>query len=806
MAGDELKRPNYLKTLVQSNIIGNKNYSVADTINSGYLNGPGIKFRNFFRWAEDNYDYIGMPTAKIGSAASLDREIIKDEVPHAPGETVMLQSVELGLADHEYWAEQYMLLNHPDLLESEWTNDFNEISGEVLITFEDTTTVSFTPTDYIKSSEYLYVSYMVSGDIADGPTVEGDWVEVDDDDFPDTTGWTLISDTTELGVTTKVYTKEFYVGSEDMGDDVVAYELRTMTQKSGGLVDEYRIDTKLVNQTGWGPLTIYIYRFGSGNPTLDNLFEDANMGGEFFPYIPVRLDNKFLSETYEPDAYAISKKAYKKATTGSFDELVESIKDNDALDDIDYAYVMFGVSINTLENSSRKYLYNFFKKLAVDQTSDESDYDLWKLQQNTYGSLNDNWIEWKLAQDNPADPLFGTAEPVMGQFPAAPVNNIRINSNGSINTNLDIQITWSSITETIGTGLLKPDAKNNEVWFEVDTSDSFVQKYYNNMFSNEKDTLIYDRVKLHWQIDENSWKSLTIIGMVHRNYIYGGKYVEIGIKEAIEDSEESGFIVPIHYPTYREMSLVDTTQMSTACCYIVFNCYVVKKIKWYQSGIFRIILIIIIVVVVTIVFAPAAPAAGGTAATIGATTAAAIGLSGVIAIIVSTAVNMVVGMILTRILSEGFSLIVGEKIGQILGAIAAVVAMDVGNALINGSSTSTIFANLASAQNLIQLSSSVGNGISGYVAKSAQDWNVKSQELIDEYEKESKRIAQLYAENFGYGMGSFDPMLLVDSAITYIETEAEFLTRTLMTGSDIAEMSIDMLSEFAALTLSTDLK
>ena len=71
--------------------------------------------------------------------------------------------------------------------------------------------------------------------------------------------------------------------------------------------------------------------------------------------------------------------------------------------------------------------------------------------------------------------------------------------------------------------------------------------------------------------------------------------MDISAKEALEDVEESGFIIPLHEGVYRAMGLKDSTQMATACSFMVFNCYQVVKKKWYQTGIFKIILVVILI-------------------------------------------------------------------------------------------------------------------------------------------------------------------------------------------------------------------
>ena len=62
LAGDEKDRPIFLQSLIIRNVLSGTKRSLGDTITTGYLNGPGINFRTFFRWAVDNYDLIGMPT------------------------------------------------------------------------------------------------------------------------------------------------------------------------------------------------------------------------------------------------------------------------------------------------------------------------------------------------------------------------------------------------------------------------------------------------------------------------------------------------------------------------------------------------------------------------------------------------------------------------------------------------------------------------------------------------------------------------------------------------------------------------
>ena len=53
LAGDEAKRPNFLKTTVASAITGNAS-SISENILSSHLGGPAIKIRNFDNWASNS--------------------------------------------------------------------------------------------------------------------------------------------------------------------------------------------------------------------------------------------------------------------------------------------------------------------------------------------------------------------------------------------------------------------------------------------------------------------------------------------------------------------------------------------------------------------------------------------------------------------------------------------------------------------------------------------------------------------------------------------------------------------------------
>lgn len=869
MAGDELERPNYLKSLLVGNIVSHRKTYLGEIIPEAYKRGPGMKLRQFYNWSLNNYGEIGLPTSQLDNQVELDPDLLADQLPAGAGEIPIIAYAEKSEADFYFWAEQWLLLNHPDKVDLEWSCDMDEVTGEITITLPDTSTYEFTPVGYDPAAEYIYVNYSLASGLVPGAVTAGAWTLGSTlASLPSTAGWRQIENSsnpqrvslntqtvTEITYSgdnppstntntvnrietfkqfTATYQSKDYLGLDtgtgEIREDVttmyqratytvvpvVTVETETSTMMSGvtktvtktittdtivGSYD-YRYDTQQNLLSHVGPPRWFIYKYGTGNAVLDGLVDTEEGDGEYFPTIPVRLDNEFLSSTNNPDAYELASRAYKKATGSKFDLLVDKIADNPSLGDIDHAFVVFGVSLNVRENACREYLYRYFHNLMAVQTTDPAEYGLWEAKQNAFGDKAQNWIDWQTAQTDPDDPLYGTPEPDIMSFIGSAKSQVNIQSEGEFNIKYRTSIEWNNIVELTGTGKLKPDAQVGELWF---SSISSADKG-NSLFGLKN--LIMDSCRLNWQVTANSWKSLLIIGMVHKNFVYKNKAVVIGTSEALEDTDESGFIVPLHYPTLREMSLVKSTQMSTACCFLVLNCYKIVKIKWYQRGLFKIIIVIVVVIVVTL-----ATNGAGTPGILGTNIAVgtAVGLTGIAAVIAGAIINALASLILTHIIMAGATAIFGDKLGALLGTIISFVALNVGTAFANGTSLAASWSNMMSAQGLMSLTSSVGNGVSQYILASTQGLIQKTENMLERYEQQSKSITEAYAQNIGYDTGLFDPLKLVDVSnpfdqIMAMETRDSYLSRTLMTGHDIADMTLTMLNDFADLTLNPAIK
>jgi len=730
LAGEEKDRPQFLQSLIVRNILSGTKDSMGDTIQTGYLNGPAMRLRQFFRWARQpvHYGEVGMPTGQISTGSALNPRSVEAYIPHPAGSQVWCQHAVVGSADYSYWAEEWVMNNRPADLDKAWVATHNSTTNKITIRFPNATTVIFTPVNFYIGSNYIYMYYLI------------------------------------------------------------------------------------VNNGVYGPDKLKIYRVGSGTPGLDALVSTGSSYGEFFPFIPIRIDNKFISPSYEGKAYKQTKKAFQKATGGHLDELIENLKDNDDLDDIDYAYVVFGVSLNVVEMSCKRYLYTFFEKLMFSQKNGPQAYQKYLAAVTAANQQYANWNNWGNNQEEinrgghdhqrsvGAETRGGEShdapndnEPPRPAIPAPPTNSIRITGKSNLDTDYDTRINWSYITNGTGSGKGRPGARTNDCWLVYMGEDKVNQLYHTDLgiFSgiNQRS---FQKFRIYWQRSATSFTYLDVVGMTHRNEIYGGKSVTITVKEALEDASESGFIIPLHYETWRATPIIDSTQMGTACVFMVANSYQVTKKKWYESGIFRIFLVVIIAIVSVVLTGGAGLGLLGAHLSVGS----ALGFSGMTAAIVGSVVNALAALVLTTILEK-----VAGAFGVLGPVIAAVLGIMIGNIISSfqaGGSFVMNWGQFLRADNLLKLTDAVGGGIQKMIQESTMGIVQKMEDVAKQTNEELRKIKEAYYNEFGYGQVVIDPMdLFVDAKTVFAESSSSFLSRTTLTGTDIAEMSQDMLSNFA---------
>lgn len=871
MAGDIKDRPDYMKTVVTSNLLLNSPRSLGEDIPRAYLNGPGMGLRRYAKWAKGSSGYndaVGFVGGGLYFGDLIDPAVLVEAIPRAANEFVLLNEYDIGLADPDWWGDQYMVKNHQDLLFTDWFSELNEATGDIKITFDDSTTVVFTPLDFNRQGKYIYALYQTIAGGTTGPTVLGPVVTVPTEpEFPAVpSGYLLYSvvvvetptDFDVLTVVDATYsdgrpsehtetpsviagqlaneittyhkytlidrdssTRELYVQErkdkvtagvpvvtelvEDLGGGITKTTTTTVTTQTTEKEYIYHFDTQTVANNSVSEYRYFLYQQGTGSSALDALFKVPESAGQYLPYIPIRINNQFLRDT-DSVIYKKTKRAYFKAMSGgSLDKVVEKVEDNDQIGDLDFVYAVYGASLNSPEMAAKNYLFQFFKKIYTDSGDTYARFDEWERKWQEALESVELYEEWARSYY----PGQNESPPEVKPYPELPVVSLDTRStSGVMNFHMSIQMNGVKVTSGIGRLL---DHKKGDYWLEVRPTKVYVKKFvqvntqasgsgYQGSYSYPVEV---EHLIIYNQVTDNSWEAVEVFGLVHKNYVYDGKWVIINGSEAMADSEESGFIVPIHEDTFRDMRLVDSTQLSTACCYLVFNCYKTVKKKWYQSGFFKILLVVGIVVV-SVVFAPAGTGATGilgSSVAVGTT----IGFTGTVAIVAGTVANAIAAIMVTRALTELF----GDTLGPILGSVVTIALTTYGG--IGGDfgnfDAGSVLTELGKADNLISLTDGLVKSVSAFMNDKNMKIMEETQRVMEQYKQDMLDVAKRYDEMFGTGSkGMIDPLLYTNAGYSgQDESRGAFIERTLMCGGDIAQMTQDLISNFSKVGLSLDL-
>ena len=894
LAGDELDRPNFLKSSLFAAVMNPYDAYLGDTIVGNYLTGPGIMQRSFFNWSVRN-DIAGLPTLDVSNATTIDPLLVQPlvPVPSTPaGQVIQVQTAVLTDGDYGLWAEQWILENDPSVIDTDWVADYDEDTNEITIQFEGGGTTVFNPVGFNKNNKYIVAKYSSVVPSASEPLEVGTKI-LSVSSTPSTTGYVLDS-TVNTGVVnynldqivevTKSYSdgssgtftssaqnvnqgfnsllntwnRTDYVGSTAGGDDVSNIEkwlyiwerreiynntvgttvvttnpntpspgvTETVSTKTKGdwlrPIYDHQLDTQETIEDNVILNGVWIYQIGTGQATLDALVdEEANEPSpDYYPFIPIRLNNVGLREPVFDDLYAESKRAYKRATGGpmkgnNIDKILDEVEANEDIEDIDYSYVQWGVSVNVFDPACRRYMYEWFKNQIPYQNTSPSTMINFTNSVTNYEADMATYMEWLEGQgDNGGGPfgaLFGEPRPLKPTISEPPSTTVRLVVDHPQLGGFDNRFTWVNITETSHTGLGKAGAVPGDIWW--DTGDTLSWSVQTGSTGRGGDFLsmftvnTLDEMVLFKQTGVNTYSKMSIWGMVHENFIYGGKAVRTTLAEGVADTAESVFIVPLHAPTVKTLGVKDFTQMALSNTFITFNSYKVVKKKWYQTFLGMLFIVIAIVVVAALI----APAAVGGASGVFGTNAAvggALGLTGTGAIVAGAVTNAIAAVVIAQAVGVASVAIFGEKWGAIIGAI---VNFAISFGVANGFSNLTL-SNMMNPQTLLQFSSALANGYQGFVMAEIGEINAQMEENKDAYEKATKDINDLMRSMGLTDDLIFDQMSLTDSVKgngskqvsgTYLpETLDQFIGRTTMTGSDVVDITLSMVSEYSDLQLT----
>lgn len=875
LAGDIDDRPVYKRDFLLKYILKSSGGTYTDTMVQGYLNGPGIKYRRFAKWAnESGYtSYVGQRGTGIFEPKEINNEEVISQIPHNPvTEEVMLNTSEIDVFDYMYWAEEYVLKNYPNAHNTEWKADINSVTDEITITFTNGTKVKFFPVNFNGESRYLYARYHIISNEESQESSQGSFISlVPGSGFNTTEGWRVFEPIKNIeytaACTTSVTTKTEYSDSTPTEQDTVETTLAVPYQETIVVYSQelnpvltgsfweiktlYRTDkqtfikkpkqTQLVTENEVNGVTItktittnseellprksykidsstrifkdislpklIIYEQNSGNEVLDSQFSTERSLGTYLPIIPIAYQNKLITSG---GYYNRNVKAFKKAFNDSYDTFIDNMKDGNGnpAEGVDFGFVVFGVSLNTRSEIAKKYLYQFFKYIHNEVAHTTGSYLSWR---DEYNKSVNEWREYRESIRSIGGHIISSGRKPPKPIPTPP--NLSISVTGKLNYNMKIKI--QDVVLYTGSGMYDSKIKVGETKISYGGNESFY--YYtqnaigNTPFVTRSYGFSVSTVNIIHQETETLWRRYQVFGLEHINTIYRGKSVVTTAQDVFSRRSNEKFIIPIQMDIFNSLNLLDATQLTTECSYIVLNSY--ERIKtggFFSSGFFKIIVFVVIIIIS--VYSGGAGAGAGGALGTNAAVGAAIGFTGTAAIVAGAVANAVAAMVINQILSVAASAVFGDEIGGFIALIASAYAVQAGNAMSAGQSLPTLSTSLGTMmdpKNLTKLSMGVANEYSKTIHSDTQDIMNKTENLLSDYQKQSEEISKMYDENFGSNLDIFNPLTLTDPFMFFggaIESSDEFMNRTLLVGSDLANISNAYISEFANITLNTNLQ
>lgn len=625
-----------------------------------------------------------------------------------------------------------------------------------------------------------------------------------------------------------------------------------------------------INITDYGPVKLWSYQLGTGQPNLDTWFN--NDMPPFFPVIPIRWNNQMISVSH-PDIAARNTKLIRRGYSINYMKLENSLAEHPDLADIDHAYLFFGVPINAKDNASKLYLFKFFEYFFKDATS-KTPYamDGWQYgwDRRVFSDSTDHFVDLNDFYRNKLAPV--------NQCPSMITRWLRItNAFG-----LDLKYAFHYRGIRTGTGraygnmhigevrisLEGPDIYNKWNWtgkyypanfggfpslenwwgqwysnisiqtaplggigqyasvigylteipinygvstYDVMSNFGTSNRIYNvhspaevNLNNYNIQAITNDTVYvITYQKSDNSWQQIRIMGLTMENHIYAPKkIVKWWSDTSIGYEEDSDFIIPLHEGVIKSMNFMDATEVCTQAGFVLCNCFVVNITKVKKKG-FLGFLISIVVAVVAIAVAVLAPALAPGMSALFTSLGSSLGFTGMAAVIAGGAVSMLAGLVLTQMITGIASLIFGDKLGALIGAIISVAVGSIVAGLQQGQSFITAAKGLVSAEGVLAMTSSVGNGLQEYYQISAQQKVNKLKDFIEDSQLELKsiwdknqRIIEKYEAEFGRSAIMFNRWSSPN------ESPDTFLSRTLLLGSDIAAITNGYVTNFVTSTIT----
>lgn len=347
---------------------------------------------------------------------------------------------------------------------------------------------------------------------------------------------------------------------QDVGTGInILYTKRTPVEGGQYLYEvTYTKKTQIKNPKEY----TWSYRTGIGGkyPVLE--VELLKEDSPYYPIIPIRIANENIAETGKEHRTKIRQAL--NYLSLDIDDIYKSIKESteeSGEQPADDMFVILAVSVSASKQASKKYIYDYFKYLSTKSLSNKNDYDYWEANGEAAGYI-------------------------------LPTNKITIKDSRFAQEVEYDYITTKKVTGSIGKkGFTKVTYKVNRGTVPVNTG--------SNAFSGYSRTT--SGILIQHQLNSTTYEEVYVHGLLCRTQVIGSTWVDVDLKDAFDnpDSPQDGhcFLLPLHKDVCKKMGPIHAHDLMYESIRLYSNDHQSYKVKWYQTGLFKVFTVVIAVAV-----------------------------------------------------------------------------------------------------------------------------------------------------------------------------------------------------------------
>ena len=415
---------------------------------------------------------------------------------------------------------------------------------------------------------------------------------------------------------------------EDGYESTLFFNLESFDEDVEYFQAKYRYTVSGQTITGY-----FTYEYGGGvYPILDAIHDnDTETSGTFMPAVLFRHNdtNRTASQYHDTEEYKSTDDLVSKLGM-NFQELGDTIHENPDIDKLDQAVMMFAVPASSENSEEIEYLYKFF-----------------------------NWLYLK-------SPNTSRFQSVGGITHTRPDHAVRFKD-----ADFDCTLSFSNLKRrrqggSIGevdtyTHEIIQENRTRTVWRNVCTG-SGEDRTCNG--EEVVETYVVDLLRYRHQVQTNLYDEIIVDNLQMRYNIFGSK----GITANIGSDK---LLIPIDYTIAKTLRFDHKEVLFSRSLHFVMNSRITKTVKWYQTGVFQILMIIVAVIIIIATAGAASPIGGAMLA----------GAYGMVAVYVL--VHLAVGYAISTAVTTAIKM-VADELGldvTIVLAVAAFIAAGYGVAV-----------------------------------------------------------------------------------------------------------------------------